>query len=251
MRRNRRRKPAGLTRDTSTDVLIRRTPFAATVPSALDYFDFDVHCTVVWSAPPGWQEAARQAVAFHTSSRLSDYPPNRWQLAGTHLAAELATVCQLAEKPLVRVWAEDLVVTVESRQLELAEQHAQRLRERQLLDAEHDVERAELRYLRNNVFTDTASAALWWLRHNDYDVTRLNSVTKDLKSTVALVEGNAEQYWADTIITVFDALAPNLNQNGRYELHRNLAQIIHGLGEKEKAEILQSRADKKSADEQV
>jgi hypothetical protein len=235
---NRERKSVGLPHAAEQ---LYRAPFAAAVPSAIDYFDFDVQCTVVWCAQPGWREVAVRAVAAHVVDALSHYHPTRWQLAEALLAADLVTPCLLIDVPGVQVWAEELAVTVEPRQLQLARHHAQQLRQQQHLDAEHDVERAELRYLRTSVFSDTATAVLWWLHHNDHDVTRIGSVIEELKKTVAVIAGNSEGQWVDTIIETFDAVAPNLNRNGRYELHRNLAQILYGLNEKEKAEILLSR----------
>lgn len=226
-----------------TDVLVQRAPLEASLSSAVDCFDFEFRCTVVWNAPPGSREGSRQAVATMAAARLCTFQPTEWRRAEIELADELSEPKQLAKKLPALAWTEDLTVRVESSQLELAERYAQRIRQRVLLDAEHDLERAELRYLKHSVFADTASAAVWWLRHNNYDVVQLNEMIKSLKATVAIVADSDEQDWADTIIGVFDAVAPNLNRSGRYELHQRLARILHGVGEAEKAKTLLSRAD--------
>jgi hypothetical protein len=109
------------------------------------------------------------------------------------------------------VWAEDVIVTVDPDQFELAQQHAQRLREREVATAGHEVERAELAYLKSTVFKNTASAALRWLRHHDHDVSGLNSVVRDLEHTVKIVAGD-DPGPVETLITTFDALAPDLDR---------------------------------------
>ncbi|OKK00275.1 hypothetical protein AMK34_01080 [Amycolatopsis sp. CB00013] len=126
-------------------------------------------------------------------------------------------------------------------QLELAQQHAQQLRQREVAAAGHEVERAELTYLKNTVFKNTASAALWWLRHHDYDVTKLSSVVEDLNRTVKIVAGDDILPPVDALITALDALIPDLAPSTRYETHDQLAKILDVLGKTENADALRSQ----------
>ncbi|MEW2506013.1 hypothetical protein AB0878_36715 [Amycolatopsis sp. NPDC047767] len=227
----------------------RRAPWAGPIPSKLAGFDFEVRCTVVWNAPPGWREKARRAVAAHATKLLGNYSPVHADLAETRLAADLAVGCTLSDDPPIRVWAEDVAVAVDPDQFELARQHAQRLREREIATAGHEVERAEIEYLKNTVFKDTASAALWWLRRHDHDVLGLNSVVPDLEHTVKIIAGAGDQDPVGTLVTAFDALVPDLGRNERYEIHQQLAQILAALGRNGEADALLSRVIERSADD--
>ncbi|WP_216216938.1 hypothetical protein [Amycolatopsis aidingensis] len=228
-------------RRTTPDEPDRRAPFTGSIPSELPGFDFEARCTVVWNASPGWREAALQEVADQAASLLRGYSPVHAELAGTRLAADLAAGRTLSDDPPVRVWAEDVVVTVATDQLELAQQYAQRLRERELAAAGHEVERAELTYLKNTVFKNTASASLWWLRHHNHDVTKLSSVVEDLNRTVKIVAGDDILPPVDALITAFDALVPDLDPRERYEIHLKLAQILYTLGRNKDADALRSQ----------
>ncbi|WP_409464819.1 hypothetical protein [Amycolatopsis sp. GA6-003] len=219
----------------------RRTPLKAPFPSELPHFDFDLSCTIVWNGPVAWRESARQAVAGHAAWRLSGYSPIHASVAETRLAAELAAGCELGGALPIRVRAEDVSISVEPHLLDLAQQRAKRLREKQVLDAEHEVERAEMRYLKNSIFADLSSAARWWLRRHDHDVTQLEAVVPTLRNTVELISGDEAPETVDAIIAAFDTVAENLNQNGRYALYRGLAEILSGLDKHEEADALMSR----------
>lgn len=245
MRWRRRTTPVGLAQDEPD----RRAPFTGPVPSELPGFDFEVCCTVVWNASPAWQEKACKEVAAHATRLLSSYSPIHANLAGTRLAADLSEASMLSDNPPVRVWAEDVVVTVAPDQLELAQQHAQHLRQREVAAAGFEVERAELTYLKNTVFENTASAALWWLRHHNHDVTKLSSVVEDLNHTVKIVAGDNILPPVDALITAFDALVPDLDPRERYETHEQLAQILDVLGRNKDADALRSQFRKHPPDE--
>jgi hypothetical protein len=233
----RRTTPAGPAQDEPD----RRAPFTGPIPSKLRGFDFQTQCTVVWNASSAWREKARQVVADHATSVLSGYSPVHADLAGTRLTADLTTGVALSDDARIRVWAEDVVVTVDPGQLALAQQHAQHLREREVAAAAHEVERTELGYLKKDVFSTTASAALWWLRHHDHDVTGLKSVAPDLERAVKIVNGGDAPGPVDALITAFDALTPNIEGPARYELHQRLAHLLT-LGGSEAADSLLSRA---------
>ncbi|WP_143202310.1 hypothetical protein [Amycolatopsis sp. CB00013] len=237
MRWRRRTTPVGFAQEEPD----RRAPFTGAVPSELPSFDFEVRCTVVWNASPAWQEKACREVVAHAINLLSNYSPTHADVAGTRLAADLAAGTVLSNDPPVRVRAEDVVVTVAPDQLELAQQHAQQLRQREVAAAGHEVERAELTYLKNTVFKNTASAALWWLRHHDYDVTKLSSVVEDLNRTVKIVAGDDILPPVDALITALDALIPDLAPSTRYETHDQLAKILDVLGKTENADALRSQ----------
>ncbi|MFD9963965.1 hypothetical protein [Amycolatopsis sp. NPDC058986] len=245
MRWRRRTTPVGLTQDEPD----RRAPFAGPVPSKVPDFDFEVCCTVVWNASPAWQAKACATVAAHAAELLSSYSPIHADLAGARLAADLAAGRVLSDDPPVHAWAEDVVVTVNPDQLELAQQHAQHLRQREVAAAGHEVERAELTYLKDAVFENTAWAALWWLRHNDYDVTKLSSVVKDLNYAVKVVTGNDIPPPVDALIAAFDALVPDLAPSARYEVHEQLAHILATLGRNKAADALRSQSRKHPVDE--
>lgn len=227
----------------------RRAPWTGPIPSKLAGFDFEVRCTVVWNAPPDWQEKARQTVAAHATELLGHYSPVHADLAGTRLAANLAVGCTLSNDPPIRAWAEDVTVAVDPDQFELAQQHAQRLRQREIATAGHEVERAEIEHLKNTVFKDTASAALWWLRRHDHDLLGLSSVVPDLEHMVKIVAGNDDQDPVGTLVTAFDALVPDIGRNERYETHQQLAQILAALGRKGDADALLSRVMERSVDD--
>lgn len=245
MRWRRRTTPVGLAQDEPD----RRAPFTSPVPSELHGFDFEVCCTVVWNASPAWQEKACEEVAARAAGLLSGYSPIHAKLAGTRLAANLTEPSMPSENPPVRVWAEDVVVTVAPDQLEMAQQHAQYLRQREVASAEHEVERTELTHLKNTVFTNTASAALWWLRHHNHDVTKLKSVIEDLKHTVNIVAGANLPPPVEALVAAFDALVPNIAPHARYEIHEQMAQILDHLGRQKDADALRSQSSKKSLNE--
>jgi hypothetical protein len=228
---------------------VGRAPFTSPVPSELPGFDFEVGYTVIWNASPAWQQKACKEVAARAISLLSSYSPIHANLAGTRLAADLAEASILSDNPPVRAWAEDVVVTVAPEQLELAQQHAQHLRQREVASAAHEVERAELTYLKNTVFKNTASAALWWLRHHNHDVTTLSSVVDDLNRTVTIVAGDNILPPVDALITAFDTLVPDLDPHERYEVHEQLAQILDVLGRNKDADALRSHLRKHPPDE--
>ncbi|GAA1937431.1 hypothetical protein [Amycolatopsis minnesotensis] len=233
----RRTTPVGLAQDEPD----RRAPFAGPIPSELPGFDFEVCCTVVWNASPAWQEKACAKVAAQAANLLNDYSPIHAGLAGTRLAADLAAGKALSDDPPVRVWAEDVVVTVAPDQLELAQQHAQHLRQREVAAAGHEVERADLTYLKNTVFKNTASATLWWLRNHNHDITALSSVVEHLNRTVKIVAGNDILSPLEALIAAFDTLIPDLDPSTRYEIHDQLATILAVLGKTEDADALRSQ----------
>lgn len=236
------RPQAGFPADIPAAVPIHRSPLSCPVPSELIHFDFTLTCTVVWNGAPQWQAAARHAVTGHAALRLGERSVLEARLAETQLAAELAHGGHLGEDAGVRVWAEDVSVTAEARLVELAEQRAHHLRRQQIRDAEHEAERAERRYLKGSVFTDLASASLWWLRRHDHDVQKLSSIIQDLESAVTIVAGTEAPGWVDMISDAFDALAPDLNQNERYAIHKRLAEILASLDRNEEAAALLARA---------
>jgi len=223
---------------------VHRSPLTCPVPSELAHFDFTLTCTVAWNSAPEWQAAARNTVVSHAVGVLHGYSPLDASRAETQLAAELAHGSQLGDEPDARVWAEGVSVTAEPHLLELAQQRANHLRHQQILDAKHEVERAELRYLKGSVFTDLASASLWWLRRHDYDVRQLGGVLPDLERAVAVIAGTESPGWVDLIGDAFDALTPDLNQNRRYAIHKRLAEILASLDRSEEATALLVRAQK-------
>ncbi|MET9262652.1 hypothetical protein [Amycolatopsis sp. NPDC004079] len=234
MRRQRRTAPVG----SAPDDPDRHAAFTGTIPSKLTGFDFEVCCTVAWNGSPAWSGEACDKVASRATSLLRGYSPVHADLAGTRLAADLAAGIPLFDNPPARVCARNVVVTVDPDQLELAQQRALHLREREVAAAKHEVERAELEYLKETVFKDTASAALWWLHRNDYDVAKLSTVVQNLNDTVKIVTGGDDPGPADLLITALDALAPDLDQRERYEIHHQLVRSLSSMHRNEQANSL-------------
>ena len=128
-----------------------RAELAVALPSAVDYLDFRLRCTVMWDGELAMRPFALQAVAERARSTLRRFHPTRWQLAEIDVAADLAVAW--AEP---KAHARDVVVTVDDEHLDLARQHAARQRE---LAEQAAADHAELTYLRDTVLADPATAA--------------------------------------------------------------------------------------------
>jgi hypothetical protein len=212
--------------------------FAASVPSAVDHLDFQVQCTVWWAGGPATGPLAMWAAAGHACSILRRYHPTRWQLAGIELAAALAAPTEVGPMSELSWHARNVAVTVDDEDLESARQHASRQGEQvEAWAADH----AELRYLRDTVLADPATATVWWFRHNEYDLTRVESTLATLRTLMGKV-GNAETpRWVDQFLDLVTTAVGHLSSAREVELHGKLASVLDEFGAKEKAKRLNER----------
>jgi len=159
-------------------------------------------------------------------------------LAGIELAAALAAPTEVGPVPEMSWHARNVAVTVDEEHLEAARQHATGQREQiEAWAADH----AELRYLRDTVFADPATATVWWLRHNEYDLTRVEPTLATLRTVMGRV-GNAETpRWVDQFLDLVSTAVGHLSPAREVELRGKLASVLTEFGATEKADHLNER----------
>jgi hypothetical protein len=109
--------------------------------------------------------------------------------------------------------------------------------------AERDLERAELQYLKHEVLADLATATVWWLRHNDNRVERLAEVVPQLSELVEIVTRRPDQHWADSLARALEAAIPDLTELDRQDMRRRLVGVLGAFGRPETAAEFAQRVD--------
>jgi len=210
--------------------------FETPLPSAIYGLDFQVKFTVFWrldlntgrrhnsprsAAINGIVQRARAVTAV---AMLVHHAPLQHQLGD-----ELATELQVAG---TCVWAraENVEVTVDDADLEMARKHVELLRSTRVRDAERDLERAEIRYLRDEILTDLGTAMIWWLQRNGYQVEQAVALSQQLDELVRVASQRRDQHWAESLVTNFESVLPRLSDGHRHDLRQQLAKALGVYG---------------------
>ena len=98
--------------------------------------------------------------------------------------------------------------------------------EREAAKAERDAERAEIKYLRDEVLTDLSSATIWWLIRNGYEVEQAVKLSRHLAELVGIASQRRDQHWADTLVTSFESALPRLDDGHRADVRLHLAKAL-------------------------
>jgi hypothetical protein len=208
----------------------------AAVPSAVDYLDFRLRCTVGWDDEPDLRPFALRAVTERAASTLGRHHPTRWQVAEIEVAADLAEV---QVDPKVVVHARDVAVAVDDEHLALARQHASRQRE---LAEQAAADHAELRYLRDSVLADPVIAAVWWLRRNDFDLDRVEAAVPRLRAVLRAVANSDVPGWVDQFQELIEVAVGRLDRVRAVDMAERFGAVLEALGALEQANQLRKRA---------
>ncbi|MCP2168661.1 hypothetical protein [Goodfellowiella coeruleoviolacea] len=214
-----------------------RKEYQTALPSSMSFVDFQASFTVVWTldgradyrhAIP--QSTAVNAIVQRAAAITRQANPVHHKPLREQLAFELGKRLQVEN---TNVWAraEDVHITVEEADLDLVRRHVELNRRRELRQAERELERAELRYLRDNVFNSVGNALLWWLHHNDNQIERIGEVAPQLTQLVRLVSGQEQVHWADNLLAALEEASPGgLGEAQRLGLAGYLGQVLGEYG---------------------
>ncbi|GAA3846932.1 hypothetical protein GCM10022243_11290 [Saccharothrix violaceirubra] len=211
-------------------------PFETPLPSAVHGLDFRASFTVCWrldmhsnarhNAPrsAAVNDLVRRARALTERAMLVHHAPLRHQL-GDELSAE-----RQVEGTHVWARAEDVELTVDPGDLEMARKHVELHQALTVREAERDAERAEIRYLRDEVLTDLSTATIWWLYRNGYQVEQAVALAEQLAALVRIASERRDAHWADTLVTSFESALPTLSDGHRQDLRLHLAKALGVYG---------------------
>ncbi|RKT70871.1 hypothetical protein DFJ66_4147 [Saccharothrix variisporea] len=206
--------------------------FETPLPSAVYGLDFQAKLTVHWrldlttgarhNSPrsAAINDIVQRAKKITERAMLVHHAPLQFQL-GDELAAE-----RQVEGTHVWARAEGVELTVDDGDLESARKHIELLRTTTVRQAERDAERAEIRYLRDEVLTDLSTATIWWLHRNGYQVEQAVALSQHLNELVRIAAQRRDQHWADTLVTSFETALPRLSDGHRHELKQHLAKAL-------------------------
>ena len=207
-------------------------PFESPLPSAVYGLDFHAKMTIHWrvdlttgarhNAPrsAAINDVVQRARALTERAMLVHHAPLQHQL-GDELAAE-----RQVEGTHVWARAEGVVLTVVEADLQMARKHIELLQTTTMRQAERDAERAEIKYLRDEVLTDLSSATIWWLVRNGYQVEQAVQLSRHLAELVEIAANRRDQHWADTLVTSFESALPRLDDGHRTDVRLHLAKAL-------------------------
>lgn len=210
--------------------------FETPLPSAVYGLDFRVKFTVVYRldlhtglrhhAPrsAAINSIVQRARAISSQAMLVHHAPLQHQLG-----AELAEEQQVPE---THVWAraEQVKISVDDVDLEMARKHIELLRNSTVRHAERELERAEIRYLRDEVLTDVGTATIWWLQRNGYEVERAVQLAGELQELVRIARHTSDPHWAESLVSSFERALPRLDDGHRRDLRQHLAKALGVYG---------------------
>lgn len=235
----RRRRGGGALTDQVDDSGCR-AEFAAAVRSAVGHLDFQVRCTVVWEGGPAVRPYALWDIAERTCSTLRRYQPTHWQLAGIQLAADLAEPMDERGDTSASWHARNVTVVVDDQHLVLAREHA--ARQRELVEEAWAADHAELRYLKEMVFADPDMTAMWWLRHNKFNLAQAESTAAALRGVMRTIAGVDTPHWTDQLCELVGTAVGSLPRAREVELYGRLATLLDDFGAREEAVQLRERS---------
>ncbi|MFS8104127.1 hypothetical protein LFM09_44145 [Lentzea alba] len=210
--------------------------FETPLPSAVYGLDFQVKFTVVWRldlATGLRHNSPRSAAIHHVLQRAKEVSGKAMLVhhaALQHqLGDELATERQV---PGTHVWAraEQVKVSVVDEDLEMARKHIELLRNSTFKLAERDIERAEIRYLRDEVLTDVGTATIWWLQRNGYQVEAAVKLADHLAELVRIAQHQPSKHWAESLVSSVEKALPELEDQHRKDLKQHLAKALSVYG---------------------
>lgn len=213
-----------------------RHEFETPLASAVHGLDFQVRFTVVWrlDLATGLRHNSPKNAAVHHVLQRAKEISGRVMLVHhaalqVQLGDELATERQV---PGTHVWAraEQVKVGVDDDDLEMARKHIELLRNSTFKLAERDVERAEIRYLRDEVLTDVGTATIWWLQRNGYRVEEAVKLSDHLAELVQIAQRQPKQHWAEALVSSVERALPELEDRHRRDLRLHLVKALSVYG---------------------
>ncbi|KAA2252148.1 hypothetical protein F0L68_36995 [Solihabitans fulvus] len=214
----------------------RQEQVATPLPSAVYGLDFAATFTVHWRVDlsTGRRHNAPRSAAINGivqrarmvtgSAMLVHHVPLQHQLGD-----ELSEERQVGD---THVWAraENIEIAVDPVDLDLARKRMELLRTKTNREAERESERAELRYLREEILVDLGTATVWWLHRNGYQVEQAVAVSTHLAELVRIATHRDDRHWADSLVTAFESAIPRLPDAHRADLRRHLAKSLGVYG---------------------
>ncbi|MCX2955283.1 hypothetical protein [Lentzea sp. NEAU-D7] len=210
--------------------------FETPLASAVYGLDFHFKFTVVWRldlATGLRHNSPRSAAIHHVLQRAKEISSKAMLVhhaaLQVQLGDELATERQV---PGTHVWAraEQVKITVGDEDLEMARKHVELLRNSTFKLAERDVERAEIRYLRDEVLTDVGTATIWWLQRNGYQVEEAVKLADHLAELVKLAQREPATNWAESLVSSVERAMPELGDAHRQDLRLHLVKALSVYG---------------------
>jgi hypothetical protein len=215
--------------------------FRTPLPSVVHGLDFQASFTVVWrfDASTGRRHNSPRSAAINGIVRRAEEISSTTSIIHHaplqhRLGDELATELQVGT---THVWAraENVEISVEEGDLALARKHLELLRTRTLRQAERELERAEMSYLRDEVLTDLATATVWWLQRNGYQVEQAVALSSQLDELVRIASQRRDRHWAESLVTSFEQALPRLSDSHRHDVRQHLAKALGVYGGSEVA----------------
>ncbi|GLY51861.1 hypothetical protein Lesp01_55170 [Lentzea sp. NBRC 102530] len=204
--------------------------------SAVYGLDFQLKLTVVWrlDLATGLRHNSPKSAAIHHVLQRAKEISGKAMLVHhaalqVQLGDELATERQV---PGTHVWAraEQVKISVDGDDLEMAKKHVELLRNSTLKLAERDVERAEIRYLRDEVLTDVGTATIWWLQRNGYRVEEAVRLADQLGELVKIAQREPSAHWAESLVSSVERAMPELEDAHRRDLKVHLVKALSVYG---------------------
>ncbi|MBW4719072.1 hypothetical protein [Saccharothrix obliqua] len=206
--------------------------FETPLPSAVYGLDFRARFTVHWrlDLTSGVRHNAPRSAAINDIVRRAKAVTERAMLVH-HAALQHQLGDELAAERQVEgthVWAraEGVELSADEADLEMARKHIELLRTTTVRQAERDAERAEIRYLRDEVLTDLSTATIWWLYRSGYQVEQAVALAPQLDQLVRIAAQRRDGHWAETLVTSFESALPRLTDGHRQDLRLHLAKAL-------------------------
>lgn len=210
--------------------------FETPLASAVYGLDFQLKLTVHWRLDlrTGLRHnSPKSAAIHHVVQRASEISSTRMLVHHAALQHQLGDeLAKELQVPGTHVWAraEQVRVTVADDDLEMARKHVELLRNSTFKLAERDIERQEIRYLRDEVLTDVGTATIWWLQRNGYRVEEAVKLADHLAELVRIAQQQPAKHWAESLVSTFEKALPDLGDEHRRELKTHLAKALSVYG---------------------
>lgn len=210
--------------------------FATPLASAVYGLDFQLKLTVVWRldlATGLRHNSPRNAAIHHVLQRAKEISCKAMLVHHAALQVQLGDELAVERQvPGTHVWAraEQVKVEVDGDDLEMAKKHIELLRNSTFKLAERDVERAEIRYLRDEVLTDVGTATIWWLQRNGYQVQEAVKLADHLAELVKIAQREPATHWAESLVSSVERAMPELEDVHRKDLRLHLAKALSVYG---------------------
>ncbi|MEV6243207.1 hypothetical protein [Lentzea sp. NPDC051838] len=210
--------------------------FETPLPSAVYGLDFQLKLTIVWRldlATGLRHNAPRSAAIHHVLQRAKEISGKAMLVHHAALQHQLGDELAVERQvPGTHIWAraEAVKVSADEDDLEMARKHIALLRNSTLRRAERDVERAEIRYLRDEVLTDVGTATIWWLQRNGYQVEEAVKLSTHLAELVKIAQQQPATHWAEALVSSVERALPELEDAHRKDLKNHLVKALSVYG---------------------